>query len=511
MSTAITEPTRTITLCKSGNLLTVSAFGGKDALPSHLKQIIEPLLCYTKKELLYGADRYDDMTGLMINKVKTQDRRCYRYDTCGRLITNFGMVYRLAKSLKEAGYELDIRETVEERVRPDCYDYDINKVLRYFKFRERQEECLHAILTRPCGIVHAVTGFGKLVMIAMVCLAFPHAKIDIVTRRATLVNKINNYLTRYIANVGQVGGGIRTEGRVTVYTAGSLHHSKFDADIVLADEAHELAAEKSSEHLARYRSARMFGFTASPRGRIDGTDIRLEALFGRTIFYISYQEAVELGLVVPIRVEWSDVYLKTNPCAGLEDVPKKRWGLWQNDERNQLIANKAKTFSDDDQVLILVETIEHAVHLRKFLPDYALVYDQMETDDWRSYIRAGLINPNEVQMTPERKEAMRVAFEKGELRKAIATKIWSVGIDPAGLTAVIRADASASEIMDIQAPGRVCRTHSASGKQVGIVCDFRDQFDTTFFNKAKRRYSHYVSMGWDNVLTLPDGSIVPME
>lgn len=490
-----------ITVCRSGNLLAISAHGGKEALPDAVRRVLEPYLRYEKKKLLYGANRYDPNTGFKHNKVEVVEKLCFRYDTFGRMITSFGFIYRVVSLLKQAGYAVEITETVFEKERPNCNEVDMDNVENHFHFRERQHDCLKAIISKPSGVIHAPTGFGKMALIVMTCLMFPHAKIDVVTRRSGLVNKLNAYLTKYIPLVGQVGDGRKEFGRVTVYTAASLHHSDFKADIVLVDEAHELLADESSSNLARYRHARMYAFTASPYGRMDGTDIRMEAIFGRIIFHLSYQEAVALHLVVPIRVEWCDVKLQDNPCADLEDVPKKRWGLWRNQERNEIIAAKARSFDPDDQVLILVETIEHAVYLRNHLPEFTLVYDQMEAKDWRSYQREKMLAKDEPQMTPERKEDLRIQFETGKLKKAIATKMWSVGIDPVELTALIRADGAASEIMDIQAPGRVSRIRPDGTKEVGIVCDFRDQFDTTLMRKARQRYFNYNKMGWDQTIT----------
>jgi superfamily II DNA or RNA helicase len=490
-----------VTVCRSGNLLAISAQGGQEALPEAARRVLEPYLRYEKKKLLYGANRYDRNTGFKHNKVEVVDKQCFRYDTFGRMITTFGFVYRIVGLLKNADYTVQILDAVIERERPDCYDIDMDNVEKHFHYRERQQDCLKAIAFKPCGVIHAPTGFGKMALVAMTCLMFPHAKIDVITRRAGLVNKLNAYLTAHIPLVGQVGDGRHEFGRVTVYTAASLHHSDFKADIVLVDEAHELLADESSANLSRFRNARMYAFTASPTGRMDGTDIRMEAIFGRVIFHLSYQEAVTLGLVVPIRVEWCDVKLESNPCADLEDVPKKRWGLWRNKERNAVIAAKAKSFADDEQVLILVETIEHAVYLRNHLPEYTLVYDQMEAKDWKSYQKEGLLGEAEPLMTPERKEQLRIAFEAGELKKVISTKMWSVGIDPVQLAALVRADGAASEIMDIQAPGRVARIRPDGKKEVGIVCDFRDQFDSTFMRKARQRYANYNRMGWEQTVT----------
>lgn len=492
-------------LRKSGNVLEISldhdpgnAQAAPAPLPLSARTLLEPLLSYRYKKFLYGLERHDPISGMMRNVIVTE-KILYRYDKYGRLITNFGFRERVTEALRAAGHDCNCYIVDNPLARPDCFQVEKGNILRHFAYKQRQEEAIAAILVNWGGVIHAVTGFGKMVLLVMTVLLYPHAKIDLVIRRTTIANKIYDSLIRYIPNIGRVGGGKRDKRRITVYNAGSLHHADFDSDIVLCDEVHELLADDASSYLSHYNNARMFAFTASPKGRLDGADIRLEALFGPTIFYLPYWEAVELGLVVPIRVEWSDVVMNFNPAANKKDVQRKRWGIWRNEYRNGVIAAKARTFSDDEQVLILVDTVEHAVYLRRHLPGYTLVYAPGEIRGKDSYTAAGLIESGEGVMKLGQSEILRKEFEAGRLKKAIATDVWSTGIDPQQLTALIRANCSQTETRDIQAPGRVSRTHSSSGKDVGIVCDFSDQFDTGFADAAKKRRSHYAAMRWDQV------------
>jgi superfamily II DNA or RNA helicase len=496
-----------LTLRKSGAVLEISLDGkphASSALPEAARRILEPALQYQYRKFLYGADRRCPVTGVQ-RRVLVTDKQLYRYDEYGRLITNFGFANRVQNLLRSVGYILECkivpsdREAHRDCARPDAYSFCPENILEHFQFRERQDDAIAAIAGAQNGLVNAVTGFGKLVLIAMTCLAYPKAVFHIVTRRATLVHKIHDYLTKYIPDVGLVGAGSRYVGRrVTVSTAASMHHlSPWDADFLLADEAHELLAEESAKFLAKYDCARMFAFTASPTGRMDGTDMRMEAIFGEQIFYLPYWEAVELGLVVPIRVEWTDVLMDHNPVADKDGVPKKRWGHWRNQYRNQLIADKANSFDSADQVLLLVDTIEHACYLKAHLPTYKLVYAPGEVAKTDFYVAKDLVKEEDLKLTPKLAEQFRKEFEAGELKKVIATGVWSVGIDPVHLTALIRGSAGSSEIMDIQAPGRASRR--VPGKHVGIVCDFKDQFDSAFSSAAKKRASHYKALRWEQV------------
>lgn len=499
-----------VVILKSGNILEIS----KDGIlppPEDLCALLEPKLRYTKIIHLFGADRWDELTGEKRTK-KFEPRLLYTRDSAKRLICSFGFIHKILKICKKANYNVYIGNAdppLCRRPRPDCYKPNWDRVFSKFQFYPRQEECLKQIAENPCGIVHAVTGFGKMVIMAMVSCLYPKAKIDIVTKRSDVVNKIRACLLRWLPDVGQVGAGLKIKDRVTVYTTASLHLSNFDADILLCDEGHEVISDNASGFLAKYRYSRNYSLTASPQGRSDGSDIRMESLFGTRIFYISYKEAVELGLVVPIRVEWTTVKSCQNYFASLEGVRRERASIWANRDRNLAIANKARSFGEAEQVQILVRTIEHAVRLKEFLPEFTLVYDKMDPVDRNKYIKSGLLKASEPDMTPELREKLRCRFEAGDLKKVISTNVWAVGIDPRQLTALIRADAVSSEIMDIQAPGRVSRTHSASNKSVGIVCDFMDSFDPYFLNKSRRRYKHYQKMGWEQIID--DGKKVPED
>ena len=128
---------KTITVCKSGNLLAVSDEGGKEKLPEEARRLLEPHLVYQKRKFLYGADRYDKSTGYKHNRVEVINKQCFRYDNFGRLVTNFGFIYRLVGLLKGGGYVVDLQEASIDRERANCYEIDFDKVTAHFTYRER--------------------------------------------------------------------------------------------------------------------------------------------------------------------------------------------------------------------------------------------------------------------------------------------------------------------------------------------------------------------------------------
>lgn len=342
------------------------------------------------------------------------------------------------------------------------------------------------------------------VLLRMLCRLYNKAKIHVVTKARTLAHEIFADLDPVIPNLGFVGGGKNRQGRVTVFMADSLHHGMGDCDILLADEIHELCAPKYAEKLGMYTRARMFGMSATPTGRSDNRDLVGEAMFGPILYTVSYQDAQAQGRVVPITVEW--LRMSTGPSLGGIKFPaaREKIGVWRNAVRNAAIAERARQFSQDEQVLVMVKTIEHAVQLKALLPEFSLAYAKDGMDERRisDYQRRGLLPADEPVMTGARVEQLRTEFAAGTLKKVIANYVWSTGVNFRTLAALIRADAAGSEIRDGQIPGRVCR-RVAGVKEAAVMVDCWDEWDPTLLGRARKRKANYAKRGWAQVFQTP--------
>jgi hypothetical protein len=483
-----------IRLC--GNAVDVSV-DGVSGFPEWLKVPVEQALTYKYFKLLRGQEAYEASTGRR-KPSRVEYRYLYAYDKYGRMVFGAGLLPRIKTQLEALGCDVVALDVNPPHPRPDRFKEDWDNVLRNFEFRAKQESCLLSVSSNDRGIIEAPTGFGKSFLYAAIGLLYPKANIAIITKRMDLVEGTRNHVLKYLPNIGQIGGGVKRRGRVTICSADSMHHLDADScDIVVGEEAHELVAPSYSRGLAGFRFARMFGFTATPSGRIDNADKKLESLFGPIIFRMSYQEAVQYGLVVPIHVKWISCFMDTNPCQGLVEVPRVRWGIWRNARRNQIIAEEANKFGPDEQVLIMVTTYDHAVHLRQYLPDFTLCHAERKDDDaFDRFVKKGMLPEDEPVMTSARRSLLRTQFETGELKKVIATDVWSTGVSFNALSVLIRADARGSTILDSQIPGRVCRLHAESDKQRGLVLDMIDEFDPGFREAARKRKRNYDTKGW---------------
>ena len=504
------SPGRQVFFRRSGNFLYIQGEDG-EPLPDALRTDLTVALSYEHRRALYGYEARDLDTGRR-RHMEVTTKQLFRVSDRGDVIgVQFGMAARCAAIVQRHGCVVEFWDDSAPRVRPGCYEPVWENVLDRFDFRPMQAECLASIAASDNGVVHASVGFGKMVMLVMICLLFPQAKIHIATRRSPLVIKIANKLRQYLPNIGQVGAGRREHGdRITVFTFDSLHHSDFDADFLLVDEAHEAGAERYSNLLSCYQTSRNFAFTATPYGRKDGADIRLEAMFGPTIFHLPYWEAVRLGLTAPVEVLWESVRGR-DLVAGVEDpVERMRRGIWYNSSRNDQIAAGVRTFvPPDEQYMVLVDTIHHGAELYRRLCNkrerpLALIYDSVDEGRYAELLSSGAIPEGTPKMTPGRKAKYHEAFENGDI-DVVATTTWEVGIDPIHLQHLFLANACTGEIRTTQGPGRASRI--STGKSVAYVRDYRDEWNRAFNHRSASRASVYASLRWDQRAVNP--SVLP--
>jgi superfamily II DNA or RNA helicase len=473
------------------------------AIPADVERLLAPTLTYTHRHFLQGADRIGPDGS--IRRVEFETRRLYDLSPRYTLLTGFGCLPRLMGLLHAAGHPVRIVDCSPPKPRPKAYtvDWDLfnRKVAeKKWVWRHRQLECICNLTTAYGGIINAPPAFGKTEIIAWLAILFPWAKIAVVTKRADVAKTIVRRLKAYLPNVGFCGGGKRPKGeRVTVYIAKSMTKCDGDVDFCFYDEAHESCSDWYAEQFTRtFIHSRNFGFTATPDGRADGGSPRLEYMFGPQIFFMPWQEAEAHGMIVPVEVRWLNITLPRDPTAGYtSDVAKKRWGLWRNDPRNAAFGYALTHGHEfDDQALCLVETIDHAVHLRKHLPHYELCYDKMDPG-FLEYAKANDLLPEDYEpLTPKQRDALRSGFEDGRVRRVIATDVWSTGVSFDALAILARLCGRSSEILDDQAPGRVTRTHAPSGKASAIMYDAHDLWNPGAERRSKERYKRYGNKGW---------------
>lgn len=478
------------------------------APPVELCREIEKVLQYDHVEFLRGADAYDPNTNRS-TRIRTEKRNLYTYISNRRPIFQRGFERRVWDVALRLGITPKFVNTNPPHPEPERLEFKPERVFERLQLKARQDECLAAIADNEYGQIWAPTGFGKGFIIVAVALAYPKAKIVVITGRTDVAATLEQRLADHIPSVGRIGGGKEVWGRVTVVNADSMHKIPHEVhnepDIVLYDESHEAPTPTRLRQLNQFVSSRMYGLSASANCRMDGADFRLEGFFGPPIFEMTFAEAEALGLVLKIKTTMIGVHASSNPYREMKDVVKERHAVWRNEHRNSIIASIASSFGDDEQVLVMVRSVDHAAHLKKFLPGFQMCYDTVSPERYRQFVNAGLIDPEvDPIMTKQRRRDMTKQFEAGTLRKVICTDVWSTGVSFDQLGVLIRADARSSKGISIQAPGRTCRRSDATGKQEGWVIDFQDNFDTGLNRRARDREKVYEGMEWQITRMTPE-------
>ena len=367
------------------------------------------------------------------------------------------------------------------------------------ELREGQAEAIEAIATNQVGVIKAATGYGKSYLIVQICRMYPDLNIVVTTARVAVLKELYKRLSTdplLKGSVGCISGWKNTgnEHRITVSTIKSLIKVDMPAcDLLLADECHNFGASCAAELVNSFINARKFGLSASPKGRQDNTDLVTESLFGKALFDYSYQDAVDTGAVVPIKVHMYDI-----KCGNISmfktPLSRKRHGLWRNLGRNKKIAELAKMhLNRGAQVLIMVESVEHLMYLKKQLPEAAIAYASCSKVKFQEYVNKGLIN--EPYKTPKELAAVQLGMEEGTIRLCIATMVFKEGVNFKELDVLIRGESQSGDIPLTQIGGRLSRT--LEGKEEGILIDFINSFDPSFFKASKARINKYKEKKWE--------------
>lgn len=408
-----------------------------------------------------------------------------------------------------AGYAAAIRQELisrglnvieERRIDHALGMPDLTRVAQV-QWRPSQTEVFSKIIAYAGGVIVCTVGYGKTFLCKQLAKVYSHAKIGITVPSLDIAKDIYRDLQNDLPDVGFHGTGLHKDGRVCVYVTKSLGYCPEDVQLLLVDEAHSVVTVDNIKMLNRFKRAKIFAFTATPEGRHDNGDGFIEAVFGPVIANVTYDQAVAMGNVVQLHVKmWR---CRRGPdVSGIDDKVKvDRAGIWQNQYRNRLVAEAAQAalaeMGEDAQVLIMVDKIEHAYLLGQLLPDYTIVTGALDPAQAAKFQARGVLAPGQELCTPQLRDQRRLAFERGELRKAISTRIWRQGVDFRDLQILIRADGLSSIIDAAQIPGRLSRLGRTITKDYGLLVDFYDMFSRNLEYRSKKRLAVYKQNKWE--------------
>ena len=408
-----------------------------------------------------------------------------------------GMLKRVVNLLKRTGYSIQGVDTRDRsRYFPDP-DWSAAHDLR-----PGQKEVLEAVVKSDHGLIVCPTGFGKSYIVSLLVQIYRTMRFLIVAPGIAETDNLYKRIREVEKDTALLNGNSRDDPdhRVVVATSRSFLKADLDrTDIFLFDEAHACGNNKTTQDiLDNLRGCRIFGFTATPKGRSDRSDMLIEAIFGKPLVTFDYDDAMNAGNVTPIEVQmWSvpGAVKSSESRYGNAMTQNKRRFYWRNEERNNLIKAIADTVPEDEQLLVMVDTVEHLIRLGALLPGYALVCGDGHnlTEEAR---RMKLdISRNILGDTKESYQELSGQFSRGNLKRVVATYRWKQAVDFPALSVLIRADGAKSPILATQVPGRLSRL--SPDKSKGLLVDFCDEFNESARRKANARIRSYKENGWD--------------
>ena len=402
------------------------------------------------------------------------------------LITFPGFAGMLRDKYQELGCQVAI---VDERLaRPPA---DLAAAL--IGMREYQYDCVYTALNSGGGIIACPCGWGKTHVIGSLIRGYNQELLKLRGTPMTLVVtpsldiSLKNYNDLVPMLPGREVGLVNTDHKtysddVQVITPESLGNIDITGvGLMIYDEVHTLTHSRM-ELLAGAARAMRFGTSATPKGRFDNADLLIRGMFGPVIYSRTYEEAVQDGAVVPIRVYWVECPKPRNwPEGGYHTKPGGyRNGLWRNRDFNTLIASILMNAPQTMQALCVVDKLDHMDNIVGRLPGITYVHgttSQKEMDAKRLKNIAAVAKKDRTKIYD--------GMASGETKRAISTGIYRQGINFKELAILVNAEGMGSEIIAGQLPGRTSR--NIDGKDMAFIVDFHHPWDMITRKDGSRR------------------------
>jgi superfamily II DNA or RNA helicase len=226
---------------------------------------------------------------------------------------------------------------------------------------------------------------------------------------------------------------------------------------IIVDEAHHAVADTFCEVVRRFEPRFLLGLTATPE-RSD--DKSLLQVFRETAHRLSLEEAIQRGLLVPIRclrVE-TNVDLRHVRFNGVDYRLKDLEQAIRVPGRDELIAGVYSRHAEGRRAVCFCVNVDHAERVAQVFRDRGIA---AETVSGRQPV--------------ERREAVLASYEAGDVKVLCACDMLNEGWDSPKTEVLLMARPTLSKILYVQQLGRGTRV--ASGKEHLLVFDFVDRAD----------------------------------
>lgn len=325
---------------------------------------------------------------------------------------------RMARELAKKYNELFVVK--DERTWGDSIDVDMKGDITPFWY---QDKGVKEMTKAEFGLVEAPCGSGKTVM-GCLFIAEHSKRTLIVVHTLDLLKQWISELGHILSGrftVGQLGGGKKRHGDITVATVQTLvkmsqrelDFIKTQYSICIMDEAHHCGAESYMKLMRNIGAKYIIGLTATPK-RSDGKNFIVSAYLGKVFYRVTTEDLEMSGRLVPCKV----MMAKTGASYNFTEIDGQHSVLAtkmaKDIRRNENIVKCAIHDIDQGRVpILLTERVYHAKYLVSLL-----AINRIEVEEI-----SGHVNSDERERIKER-------LKKGEIQALVANKhIAAEGLD----------------------------------------------------------------------------------
>lgn len=423
-----------------------------------------------------------------------EERLLHVTDTDGGIITLQGY-YEIVCNLIHKNF--DTFTVIDNRTKMPDIDW---QAVKDIGVRDYQIDPVVEFLMKgmdDSGIIKASGGFGK-----THCQAFTYAAwnklntILAIPLKQVFIQTYEKFCKLFPdKHIGRVGGGYHDISQdITITTFKSLPKCALEkCQLFLVDELQSSTGEAIQEVFSSFKPTRTFGYTATDDGLFNQADKVIKGLFGERLIEIPYDEALEMGAVVPGVV----YFVRTPDCI----IPSKsfdvimRQGINRCEPRNRLISKISTLIPDKWQAIVFVDHVkDHLIRLHQLMPvGTKYVHRNSNKKEIGDYA-----------LTNKQQQLVVDEFSRNEFQVLIATDSMRAGVDIPNCRVVIQGAGGASSVEILQEAFRGSRVLTeerrleldVEPKTHMVVVDFLDNHDPTLERLAMKRMDIYKSQGW---------------
>lgn len=347
-----------------------------------------------------------------------------------------------------------------------------------FDYVEHQINSLQSMIKTNTGIIKAPTSAGKSKILSAY-IRLSKIPTLILENKVTLAMQIKEDLKKDGIDCGICTGKGVEKGYCMVSTIQSVKklqdYTRYKC--LLIDEVQNAKSESYQEFLKMFPVPLRFGFSASPSRTGKYLDFaKIRQFMGSEIINIKSEELIENKVMAK-----PTIYVVNNEVEQFFDYPTSYDNcIVHNDKRNKIAKNIVDKYKDE--VLILVNIIEHGEELEKLIPGSVFISGDTPTEDRIKILKD---------------------FDDGKIKVLIGSTILQEGISITHMKAMILLCGGKSNVAIIQKIGRSLRFKKGEKETVDFY-DFADSGNSYLYKHAKTRIKLYKDNGYNDIHLLDE-------